>query len=286
MKVLPPPLRLGWYALLRLLDHNGPERAAACAYYTLLSLLPMLIFSISLGGLVFGSAEDAYQATVFLFRGVVFHLDARSMEALRGFVEHAARFQWPSLLLLAWTARRSFSALFGALAAVFEVPGRSFARGNLMALAMVAISGVGLLLTLTLTTMRATVEGAFLRYAEGVAPAVHLMPRVLDIGLTRVLPMAITMGFFFLVYRAVPRRAVSTRHALIGAVLATLLWELAKAGFAFYVRNLAHYSGIYGTLEGLIVLALWLELSVTIILYCGEVVALLIRGTPRADAPV
>ena len=36
--------RLAWRALIRFLDHNGPDRAAAVAYYTLLSLLPLLIF--------------------------------------------------------------------------------------------------------------------------------------------------------------------------------------------------------------------------------------------------
>ena len=59
-----------------------------------------------------------------------------------------------------------------------------------------------------------------------------------------------------------------------------MLWELAKDGFAYYLRNLARVAGLYGTLEGVIVLAIWLELSVSIILYCGEIVALLI-GAPR-----
>jgi membrane protein len=282
----PAPLRVAWRAGVRFHEHSGPDRAAAVAYYTLLSLLPLLIFSISLGGLVFGSFDDAYNATVFLFHGVVVHLDPRSMEALRSFVEHAVRFQWPSIFLLAWTARRSFSALFGALCVVFGVPGRSFASGNLIALAAVAVSGIGLLLTLTLTTMRATLEGTFLRYAAQVAPGAHLMPRLLDVLLTQLLPVLITLIFFFTVYRIVPRRAVSTRYAWIGALLAAVLWETAKAGFAYYVRNLAQYSGIYGTLEGLIVLALWLELSVGIVLYCGEVVALLIpNGQRRADDP-
>lgn len=273
-------LRLAWRAWQRLLDHSGQDRAAAVAYYTLLSILPLMIFSISLGMAVFGSFDAAFDATVFLFRGVVVHLDPQSMLALRGFVERSVRFQWIGLILLAWTARRSFSALFGALTAVFGVPNRSFAGGNLIALAMVVVSGLGLLLTLTLTTLRATFEGTFLRYASELSPSVRVvrvMPRLLDITLTMVLPVAITMGFFFVVYRLAPRRAVGTRHALIGAALATLMWEAAKAGFAYYLRHLAHYAGVYGALEGIIVLALWLELSVTIILYCGEVVALLIK---------
>jgi membrane protein len=281
--VIRSALRVAYHAWLRLLEHSGQDRAAAVAYYTLLSILPLMIFSISLGMAVFGSFDAAYDATVFLFRGVVVHLDPQSMLALRGFVERSVRFQWVGLVVLAWTARRSFSALFGALATVFGVPVRSFAHGNLIALAMVAISGAGLLLTLALTTLRATFEGTFLRYATELTPSARMaraMPRLVDLTLTIGLPVAITLFFFFIVYRLAPRRAVNTRHALIGALMATILWEAAKAAFAYYLRHLAHYSGLYGALEGIIVLALWLELSATIILYCGEVVALLIQKKP------
>jgi uncharacterized BrkB/YihY/UPF0761 family membrane protein len=69
-------------------------------------------------------------------------------------------------------------------------------------------------------------------------------------------------------------------------LIATVLWEGAKLAFAYYVRNLAHYAGFYGTLEAIIVLALWLELSVSIILYCGEIVALLAAGFLHADRPL
>ena len=74
-----------------------------------------------------------------------------------------------------------------------------------------------------------------------------------------------------------------TKEALIGAAVAAILWEAAKAVFAFYVRNLAHYAGLYGALEGVIVLGLWLELSVSIILYGGEIVAL---ATPAPTRPL
>jgi membrane protein len=274
--VIVAALRLAWRAAQRFSEHSGADRAAAVAYYTLLSLVPLMIFSISVGMAVFGSFDAAYNATVFLLRGVVVHLDPQSMQALRGFAERSVRFQWFGLILLAWTARRSFSALFGALAVVFEVPGRHFATGNLVAVTMVAVNGLGLLLTMALTTMRATLEGMFQRYALDRVPAVSVMPWLLDLALTKALPIAITAAFFFIVYRMVPRRAVSSRYALVGALLATFLWEGAKAGFAYYVLHLAHSSGLYGALEGIVVLGLWLELSVTIVLYCGEIVALLL----------
>jgi len=58
---------------------------------------------------------------------------------------------------------------------VFEVPGRHFATGNLVAFTMVAVNGLGLLLTMALTTMRATLEGMFQRYALDRVPAVSVM---------------------------------------------------------------------------------------------------------------
>jgi len=273
-----PPLRalraagrVAWRAFMRFQDHNGPDRAAAVAYYTLLSLLPLLIFLISLGVAVAGSFEAAYQGSLLLVRGVVIHLDAPSLEALRSFVEHSRKFRWPGLFLLAWTSRRIFASLFSALERVFGVPGRSFAKHNLVALSMVLITGVAVLLTMAFTLVAATSEGLILRFrASGELKAVGFL-------LGTLLPIAITFGFFFLVYRFVPRRVTTSGNAALGALLATILWEAAKSAFAWYVRNVARFGGVYGALEGIIVLAIWLELSVSIILYCGEIVALLIH---------
>ncbi len=273
-----------WRALMRFRDHNGPDRAAAAAYYTLLSLLPLLIFTFSVGVAVFGSFEQAYKGTIFLFRGVVVQLDDASLTALRAFVERSVRFRWPGILILAWTSKRTFGALFGALETVFDIPStglRGYFRSNLIAFAMVLVTGIGLLATIALTLFVAGAEGFFLRIAgPSGASALHTVTAFL---LTSAAPTLVTIAFFYIVYRLVPRRVVTARHALIGALLATVLWEGAKAAFAYYVRNLAHYAGVYGTLEAVIVLALWLEVSVSIILFCGEVVAVLIRHAPESE---
>ena len=278
IRPLRATLRVAWRAFLRFQDHHGPDRAAAVAYYTLLSLVPLLIFLISVGMAVLGSFDAAFQGSMLLVRGVVIHLSPASVETLRTFVTQASRFHWPGLLLLAWTSRRIFASLFSALETVFGVPGRSFAKHNLVALSMVMLAGMALLFTMAFTTLAATSEGLMLRLrSAGELQGLGLL-------ISTVLPVAVTFLFFFLVYRFVPRKATTGRHAAVGAILATMLWETAKSAFAYYIRNVAQYSGIYGTLEGIIVLALWLEISVSIILYCGEVVALLIHQQAAARA--
>jgi len=274
--------RTAWRALDRFLAHHGPDRAAAVAYYTLLSLLPLLIFVISVGVAIYGSFDAAYQGTLVLFGGLVVHLDQASLDTMREFVARSVRFRWPGILVLAWTSKRVFASLLSALETAFEVPPRGFAGGNLMSLAMVLITGVGLLATLALTLFIATAEGLLQRFAPfGAGDALRSLTALL---LTRGLPVGVTLTFFFIVYRVVPHRAMRARYALAGAVLATVLWEAAKAAFAYYVRSLAHYAGLYGAFEGIIVLALWLQLSASIGLYSAEVVALLIPpAKPAAD---
>lgn len=274
-------LRIAWRALVCFFDQNGPDRAAAVAYYTLMSLLPLLIFIISIGVKILGSFDAAYQGTLYLMRGVIVQMDQQTLESLRDFLVRASDLTWPSMLLLAWTSKRAFASLFSALDRVFGVEGRGFLRGlalgNLIPFAMVLVTGVGLLATLALTLVMATVEGAAQRYGV-MGDAFHTL-RIL--ALTQVVPVLITLSFFFIVYRVVPVRGLRSKHALVGALLATMLWEIGKQAFAWYVRNLAHYAGVYGTLEGVIVLALWLEFSVSIILYCGGIVSLLIPKKPQ-----
>jgi membrane protein len=268
--------RIAWRAFWRFQHHGGPDRAAAVAFYTLLSFLPLLIFVISVGARLLGSFDRAYEGTLLLFRGIVVHLDQMTLDSLRAFVERAGRLRWPALVLLAWTARGIFVSLFSALEVIFERPSRrGFLKGNLVAFGLVIFLGFAQLFTMVLTATLATTEGLLLRYAapESRGMLEALATRILSIGI----PILITYTFLFLLYWIAPRQVTTLRHAALGALLATFFWELAKAAFSYYVRNLARFIGLYGALEGIIVLALWLELSVAIIFYCGEIVALSLR---------
>jgi YihY family inner membrane protein len=53
-------------------------------------------------------------------------------------------------------------------------------------------------------------------------------------------------------YRYLPRRRIRPGSALAGAVLASVLWEVAKRLFRLYVRNVALYGQLYGPLGVLV----------------------------------
>ena len=218
-----------------------------------------------------GSFDVAYKGTLYLIRGVVIHMDEKTLDELRQFVEHALRFRLPGLFLLAWTSRRIFASLFSALETIFGVPSRNWAKHNLVALGSVLVTGVAVLIMMAVTMFMATSEGLLMRFRES-----GTFQSMGGVFVSTLLPVLVSFSFFYVIYRVAPRRMIRHGDALAGALLATVLWEGARSLFAYYLRNVAQYAGVYGALEAVIVLAMWLEISVSIVLICAEVVALII----------
>lgn len=73
-----------------------------------------------------------------------------------------------------------------------------------------------------------------------------------------------------LLYYYGPDRRRRLRETWAGAVLATVLWWLATTGFAWYVRNIANYSVMYGSVGAAIALLIWIYLLAIIALFGCE----------------
>lgn len=79
--------------------------------------------------------------------------------------------------------------------------------------------------------------------------------------LLRMVPTLVALLGFTLAYMVVPNRVVAFRNALIGGLLATALFELAKYGLAEYLRRIPTYREIYGALAVVPIFLLWVYLS-------------------------
>jgi membrane protein len=97
----------------------------------------------------------------------------------------------------------------------------------------------------------------------------------IKVYLLKFLPiMASTIGFF-LIYLIVPNRKVKFKSAIIGALTAAILFEMAKRGFAWYVVTFPSMTEIYGALATIPIFLIWVFLSWNIILLGGTIAATL-----------
>lgn len=114
-------------------------------------------------------------------------------------------------------------------------------------------------------------------FTEG--PLLEMRTRILSY-----LPLVNSFLAFFLLYMLVPNHRVRFLHAVSGAFLATVLFELSKKWFSFYVTTFATFEHIYGALSVVPLLFFWIYLIWVVALSGAELVYCLGAMRPVAKA--
>ncbi len=88
------------------------------------------------------------------------------------------------------------------------------------------------------------------------------------------IPWGLTITSFMVIYRVVPQRQVSWKDVWPGALIATILFELVKIGFTFYIGTFTNFNLTYGAISGVIVFIFWLYIISVVLLFGGEITSI------------
>lgn len=264
-RTLPFLLRRSFIAAL---DDNCFGIAKGAAYSALLSLFPVLgtvaaILVQTRAGVVMGPAERALSEVL---------PPGTQDVVLEQFRVHGQR---PIHLLIAasllslYAAASVVKSLIEGFQAAYRIPrNRSFLRGNAVAMALVLLAALPLMGASLLIVFGSQVENMVLRWVS-VDPRFtpyawlwELVSRLMRYAVAFLTTTVVTsMLFYFGPYRRQQWSGVWR-----GAIFATLLWLLATGGFAWYVKNLANYNVLYGSIGTSIALLVWMYLMAAIAL--------------------
>jgi membrane protein len=100
-------------------------------------------------------------------------------------------------------------------------------------------------------------SGWLLSETQGLTEAVSIGFEVFAL----VIPLLLTISLFTLVYKVLPFTFVAWRDALIGALLAAIVFELMKYGFGFFVTKVPFYKTVYGTFAILPLALIWIYVT-------------------------
>lgn len=283
---MPPALRLlhrytgsvrpAWKTLPYLLqrsvvaaaDDNCFSIAKGAAYSALLSFFPVLT---SAAAILVQTRAEFVSDTIETFLAQVVPPGTEDL-VIRQFQARGAR-PWLVLAVAAlvslWAASSVIKSLMEGFQASYRVArNRNFWQNTGVAISLVLLSALPLVAASALLLFGSQVENAVLGWMK-VDPlwnpwawAWELVSRLARYAVAFATTILVTM----LLYYFGPNRKQHFPSLFPGAALAAVLWMLATNGFGWYVRHVAHYNVMYGSIGASIALLVWMYLVAAIAL--------------------
>lgn len=237
------------------------QNSAALTYTTLLSLVPLMTVMLALFSVFPASEKVAVEIEGFIFQNFVPAAGEAVHGHLQNFSQKAARLSGVGFGFLVVVALLLMANIDKAFNTIWHVQRKRHPIGTFMVYwAILSLGPILIVISVAVTSYLVSIP--LLNQAETV---VELKTRLLS-----AMPVLISALAFTLLYTVVPNRSVSLKHALTGGVLAALLFEAAKRGFALYVTHFPTYEAIYGAMAVVPIFLIWIYLSWLVTLFGAE----------------
>ena len=250
-------------------EDKAPQLGAALAFYSILSIAPLVMIAIAVAALVFG--EDAARGALLgQVKGLV---GEQGAAAIREMLSHAKKPAEGTIaavigvITLLFGASGVFGQLQEAMNTVWEVPPKtgggiwSFLRGRFLSFAMVL--GIGFLLLVSLL-LSAMIAGAG-SYLSGLAPDLEPLWHAAN----GVVTFVVVTALFAMIFKFLPDTHVAWRDVWVGALLTAALFTVGKMLIGLYLGKTG-LSSAYGTAGSLVVLVVWIYYSAQILFFGAE----------------
>jgi len=249
-------------------DDNCFSIAKGAAYSALLSFFPVLT---SAAAILLQTRAQFVHDTIESFLAQVVPPGTEDL-VMRQFQARGTR-PWLVLAVAAlvslWAASSVFKSLMEGFQAAYRVPrSRNFWQNTGVATSLVLLSAVPLVAASALLLFGTQVENVVLGWIK-VDPLWNPWAWAWEL-LSRLARYAVAFGTTILVtmllYYFGPKRRQRFTALFPGAALAAVLWMLATNGFGWYVRHVAHYNVMYGSIGASIALLIWMYLVAAVAL--------------------
>jgi membrane protein len=266
------PVRLiglaAWRGVGELYNSEGLTHAASIAYYTLLSMFPLMLLGVFILGEMTSDAGDRDAVVRFVFRYFPQQFGFISGQ-IEAFNTQPVRFGFWGMVALVWGALGVFNAITSAVNHAWAVEKRrSFLMHRLIGFLMMVSAGLILMIGLVIASL---VRLAETRLGEAMmrSPWLDNLSGVFASYLATIL----LIGCVALIMYFIPNTKVRFRDVWPGAILVGVLWRIALRAFSWYAADLATWNVVHGSIAAVVVFLLWIYVSAVILIYGVEMTA-------------
>jgi len=238
--------------------------AASLAYYALFSIFPFFLVVIASASFILKEETIFSQVTELIVRFLpvsesLIEDNLRTVIALRG------SFRVVGFIGLVWAGTGVFSSLIYHVNLAWpDTKPRNFIRTRLAGLSIITF----VIALLSLYIFFSTVSNLLSLFDPALLNILSLDLFPVQSFVTHLLSWLIKVFIFFLLFLWAPNTRVPRRAALVGAMVSSLGWDIATAGFTWYLTSgIATYELVYGSLGAIVALMLWFYIISLVILY-------------------
>jgi len=257
--------------------NQGLLLSGAVAYYTLLSIVPMSILAlIVLSNFIEG--EQLFVTLSTYIEMVIPGYAATLTEQVRVFLEHRKVIGIIGFLVMLFFSSIAFKVLENAMSVIFfhrvTIKRRNLFISVIIPYVYIFLMGLGIVLVSfiagaieTLENRQLIIFGWSLSLEGTSGVALYIMGIIGEVLMLTSL------------YLVMPVVRITFRHALIGGLTATILWEITRRVLVWYYAVISMVNLIYGSLATVVVALLSIEAAALILLLGAQVIAELERKT-------
>ncbi len=249
---------------------NCLTMAAAISFYALFSLLPLMFLLFSFIGFVLGAEVWLFEQILGFVKESLPYLSDSIQEDIKGLIANSKVFGWISIILLIWSAEFVILAIRDAMNIIFgEAEKMGFVKTRLVVWGTFFIWCAVFLISIGLP-LAAEILSRIKIAAFGIDISYYLARSVTFKYFMPVVIMVIAVAFIF---KIMVGKNIKARHAILGSIIFSVLWEAAKQLFALYITHFGSFNKMYGSLGAIMIMLLWIFYSAIILLFSAEFIA-------------
>lgn len=251
--------------IMMMFDRDITVYASSLSFYTIFTVVPLLIISLSLIANVPVFNEQYAKIQIFIFDNIM----PVQTEAIAGYLESFFK-NSVQLGVIGFATMVASSLLFfqnfeHIVGKIFKTPKRGVWESITTYWTLITLTPIILIASMSLKAyLQANITG-------------------LSLNVLSVFPFLLLWGIFFLIYKIAVNANVSPKSAAISSFIVATVWGLAKNSFIQYVFYNKTYATMYGSFSALIFFFLWIYVSWIIVIYGMKLCYLINRSTKRSD---
>lgn len=227
--------------------------SASLSFYTLFSVIPLLIIVLSIFTNLPMFEELYVNIQNILFENLIPTHSKEIMQYINTFVENSGKLGMVGVIYVLFASLMFFKNYDYIVNDIFNTKRRSFWSSVTVYWTLVTLTPIMLTFSFYLST-----EIQNILDKSSFMAGVHLLT---------IIPFFIIWSIFFLTYKISINTSIRNKSAGISSFISSLVWYIAKSVFIFYVLHNKTYLSIYGGFSILLFFFLWIYISWAIFLH-------------------